>query len=262
MTQMPEKTTSRPDCSGAEPIGDTMKRTLAYYARKWAENDHEPPEEREAREQEQQQLAKRARVTIRNNHWLRFASQLGPNYRACRLDNFRLSEDRPCCIKQTKVLDDVSRYVDNMPVMVKDGVNVLLYGPCGTGKDHILTALCHPAIVQYGRRIHWTRGSIFYQQARDAMTAEREGDFINKHTWPDILYFSDPLPPIGNLTPYQSNTLYEVIDERYRMKKPTWMSMNVTSITEADGRIGVATIDRLQENAVMGPCFWPSYRRR
>lgn len=63
---------------------------------------------------------------------------------------------------------------------------------------------------------------------------ETEEELIGEFCWPTILYLSDPLPPFGELTPFQASALFSVIDRRYRDRKPVWISLNVADATEAE----------------------------
>ncbi len=237
-------------------------KTIEWYAAKWAKFDVQTPEERVQRSRDRVADRKDAMRDRAMTAWGAFASLLGENYGRCRIENFRLSVNPAIRTRQEKVLDELRGYAEELVKNISNGVNVLLYGPSGTGKDHLLTALCHRAIVVERKRIYWNRGSRFFYESRDAMTYSREESFVRRHTSADVLYFSDPIPPVGHLTIHQANMLYEIVDERYRMKRPTWCSLNVSGIKEAEDRIGVATIDRLQEGALRGNCSWPSYRRR
>ncbi len=257
--QTPTTTAKVPSEISAEDAG---VKTLAYYAAKWAALDAATPETKIQRVQDKEAYRKDAMRDRASEAWNRFASRLGEQYGRCRIENFTMSKDEAVAARQEEVVSAIRGYAEELTKNISQCVNVLLYGPSGTGKDHLLTSLCHVAIFIERKRVHWTRGSKFFYESRDAMTWDREPAFILSHTAADVLYFSDPVPPVGALTPHQASMLYEIIDERYRMKRPTWCSLNVSNIKEAEDSIGVATMDRLQEGALTAKCQWPSYRRR
>ena len=161
------------------------------------------------------------------------------------------------------MVESLKAYADEIPRRVSAGQNVVLFGPPGTGKDHLLTALAWSVIVRFGGHVQWTDGTAFYREARDSFDSnESEGAFVERYSQAKILYLSDPLPPTGNLTQFQAATLFSVIDRRYRDKRPTWLSMNVQDSAEAERRLGAAIADRLRENTLALRCEWPSYRKR
>jgi DNA replication protein DnaC len=79
---------------------------------------------------------------------------------------------------------------------------------------------------------------------------------------PDILGISDVLPPSGPLTPYQAQTVMQIVDARYRQKRSTWCTLNVETGAQAAERMGLAVVDRLREGALVVNFDWESYRTR
>ena len=102
----------------------------------------------------------------------------------------------------------------------------------------------------------------FYRQVRDRLDSrDSEADLIRRFAMPPILYFSDPLPPFGELTTFQAAALFGVIDRRCRNRKPTWWTLNVQDSDEAARRLGASIADRMRDNVLALRCAWPSYRR-
>lgn len=186
--------------------------------------------------------------------------QLGRRYAACRLSNFAIA-DGPEGERQSAVVGRLRTYAENMRTELEAGNGILLFGPSGTGKDHLLVAMATAAIIRYGRDVRWASGMEFFGQVRDAMdSGESEHALISHYTRPEVLILSDPLPPFGDLTPHQAAMLYRVIDGRYRERRPTWVSLNVRDRAEAEKRMGVPIVDRLRDGALAMPCDWSSYR--
>ena len=199
----------------------------------------------------------------RQERWKALADRLGDDYRECRLANYHTYSDPATARRQTAIVKRLLSYCEGMPAEVKSGRGVVLFGPSGTGKDHLITALARAAILTYGLSVRWVRGSAFCIESRDAMGSDvSEGNMVNKYSFARILYISDPLPPIGGLTPYQATMLYEILDERNRQKRPTWVTLNVANRADADRRLGAANVERLIERALKAECDWPSYRSR
>ena len=175
----------------------------------------------------------------------------GDRYRDCTLDSFEAVAPQ-----QIKVVAALREYVaSDCPQ------NLILYGPVGTGKDHLAFAVCRGAI-RAGKIVGWVNGQKWFGLLRDAMDGDtREATIIDDLRRPDILCVSDPLPPVGPLTQYQATMLYRLIDARYARGVPTICTVNVASDTEADERMGAASWDRLCDRSWKLRCAWPTFRR-
>lgn len=180
----------------------------------------------------------------------------GPRYRQATLDNFVVEH-----AEQRAVLEALRQYAQRGREHVLQGRGIVLFGPPGTGKDHLLVALGRMA-AGGGFTVRWVNGLELFRQLREAISDDlRESQVIRRYTRADVLILSDPVPPSGRLSDYQATMLYHLVDERYRSMRPTWVSLNVASGTEADERLGAATVDRLRHAALCLFCRWPSYRR-
>lgn len=163
--------------------------------------------------------------------------------------------------EQAAILAAIRDYVANIDMRMLDGVGIVMNGPSGNGKDHLLISAARAAI-HAGYTVCWKNGQDLLGEFRDRIgTDESEESLLAPLLSADVLVISDPLPPSGSLTDYQASMVYRVLDARYRDCKATWASMNVTSRKEADNRIGVAIVDRLRHGALCLACNWPSYRK-
>jgi DNA replication protein DnaC len=234
---------------GPEALAKIIERVGAFM-----EDMPQPtPEEMERRRKEEI-------AAERSKRWRQFAERLGPRYLGCRLSNFTIGSQNASAMEE--VVSELKRYGEDMPERVEAGQGVLLFGSVGTGKDHLLTALAHSAIVTFDMHVRWVDGTAFYRQVRDRMDSrDSEAELIERFSLPSILYFSDPLPPFGDLTPFQASALFSVIDRRYRDRKPTWLSLNVADSDEAARRLGPSIVDRMKDNTLVLRCNWPSYRK-
>jgi DNA replication protein DnaC len=180
----------------------------------------------------------------------------GKRLSSATLDNYVVSKP-----EQAKILADVREYVASIGERIAQGIGIVLNGPSGNGKDHLLISAARSAI-QVGAVVCWKNGQDLLREFRDRIgTDESEESLLAPLVSADVLVISDPLPPSGSLTDYQASMIYCVLDARYRDCKATWASMNVTSRKEADNRIGVAIVDRLRHEALCLACNWPSYRK-
>lgn len=185
----------------------------------------------------------------------RFLESLGPRHRAATLDNFR-----PSTPEAEKALLTLRDYAARLQDNLDSGKGILLFGPSGTGKDHLLAGL-GKAAAGLGRPIKRITGAELFRGMRDAMSRGGEGAELDALKYVRLLILSDPLPPLGSLTPYQASALYELVDFRWERRLPTWCSLNVANAKEADERFGAPIVDRIQDGALVIACNWPSYRK-
>ncbi len=198
-----------------------------------------------------------------------FTRAIGRRYADSELENFRVTTDQ-----QRKVVDALMDYDAHLVDRVLACSGVVLYGPSGTGKDHLLVGLAKQAIRR-GFRVEWVNGPELFAKFRKYMK-DREGDewLIEKYGQgkvygegtpsrglSHVLIVSDPVPARGELSEFNTENLWRVIDARYRANLITWTTMNVGSGEEAEARLGVSIVDRLRDGALSLFCNWPSYRK-
>lgn len=182
--------------------------------------------------------------------------RIGPRYRHATLASYQATT-----VEQRSAVAKLRAYADNLRDEVKSGRGILLFGPTGTGKDHLLIGLAKIAVAK-GCEVLWVNGIDLQAKLRDAIQHdESEESVLKSYRTARVLVLSDPLPPAGVLSDYQAATLYRLADHRYRNLSPTWCSLNVANAGEARKRLGAATVDRLRDGALAIECKWPSYRR-
>lgn len=184
-------------------------------------------------------------------------ADLGSRYAHAELSNYEIYD-----AKQRAVIEDVKTFAMEMEERTKGGGGLLLYGGVGTGKDHVIAALLKIAIARYGFSAKWTDGRKLFADARKAIGDEAETEFLRKLTRPYILAISDPQPPQGDLTDFQSSLLRDVIDRRYRDCKPTWMTTNLDRKDDAIAMLSAPVIDRINHDVTKFFFDWQSYRAR
>jgi len=198
------------------------------------------------------EAAKRMRV------WHGIIRSAGQRYSRCRLDDFEQYHDR-----QIAVLEQLREFQTDLEGHIERGSNLVLFGPCGTGKDHLAMAMLRDAVLGCGVSGGWVSCQELFGRVRDRMDGnDTEASLIDDLTRPEILVISDPVPPFGDLTDFQAAILFRVIDQRYRQRNGTWLTINVVDSDEAKQRIGHAVIDRLVHDSIGLHCNWPSYRAK
>lgn len=188
--------------------------------------------------------------------WQAVIGAAGPRYDRCRFENYEHGQP-----EQTAALTAVREFATSAREHVSQGHGLLLFGPVGTGKDHLMFAAIREA-CRAGLRVEWRNGLDWFGVLRDRIGTDfDEETTIRELVNCDVLALSDPLPPHGDLSSYQGQMLLRVIDRRYRRLKSTWVTMNVKDRAEATERMGAAVVDRLCDGALAVFCNWKSHRR-
>ncbi|MBU2025994.1 ATP-binding protein [Patescibacteria group bacterium] len=179
----------------------------------------------------------------------------GRRYAGCTLENFQaVTPD------QRVVVERLRAYRGTLAEKVEAGVGLVLTGPSGTGKDHLLAGL-FDAAISAGLTLQWTSGPKLCIRFRDRIgNDEDERRTIRQYTDPDVLVISDPMPMFGALTNYQAQVLYEIGDTRANAMRPTWVTINAKNRQEADGRLGPQIVRRLSQDAISLACNWEPYK--
>lgn len=187
------------------------------------------------------------------------AADLGARYGPDRatLDRFTFYH-----AAQRPVLARLRTIADRIGAFVGDGRGLVLYGMVGTGKDHLLAALLYAA-ADAGVACRWVNGQEVFGQFRDRMdTGRADEEHFRELCRPQVLAISDPTPPVGGAKEWDLGNFYRLVDRRYRAMRPTWLTVNATSLEDADTKLSEPIFDRLRDGAEMLGCFWPSHRER
>jgi DNA replication protein DnaC len=210
------------------------------------------PDEVRPSKAEQAERERRYRI---NEQGFGLERAAGERYKDCRLSTFKVTTDY-----QRKVIEAIREYGHSIDERLQDREGMVLYGPVGTGKDHLAYALAVQCVVS-GKTVGWVNGQNWFGSIRDAMDSHRsEASIIREIAKPDVAFISDPLPPVGDLSQHQSTMFYRAIESRYAEGKITITTVNVADDSEGDRRMGAATWDRLCHNAWKIHCRWKSYR--
>lgn len=183
----------------------------------------------------------------------------GPRYHSVSFANFQIEDS-----VQQQVVEHLVQYGHTAEDHILAGTNVVLLGPKGTGKDHLVIALAKLVTMETGIAPTWINGIDLYQELRrDAIDREdsRGNDIIRKMKRNPILIVSDPFLPAGILSEFLQNSLYQIVDYRYSHQLPTWITLNAASGEDASQRLGYQTVDRWRHDALVLSCNWQSFRK-
>jgi DNA replication protein DnaC len=248
LTRMIEQKRLESAIAPAEPKATDFKRIAALPP--LAPIADREPDERDIAE------ARRRREQKAKDNLQRLAAAAGPRYANCTLESFRVATPQ-----QRKVVAQIREYGNSLKERYAAREGLVLYGPVGTGKDHLAYTLA-ALVAKSGGYVRWQNGQAWFGLVRDAIDKHTsEESIIESFQKPDLLVLSDPLPPVGDLTQHQATMLYRAIDARYSHGKITITTVNVADDDEADRRMGAATWDRICDGAWKLFCNWPSNRK-
>jgi hypothetical protein len=157
---------------------------------------------------------------------------------------------------QPAALRRVRKIAAGMGEFVRDRYGLVLYGTVGTGKDHFLAALLYAA-ARAGASCAWLGATQL--RGAEKVVAPR----IEAALRPRVLGFSDPIPPAGDPAHWHLERFYDLLDQRVRLGRVTWATMNADSEEAAREALTAAVWSRLARHpAAIIPCFWPDFRAR
>lgn len=215
------------------------------------------PEQVAAREQFEAQQALARQKSERQGMFAKLVQSTGNRYSDCTLEAYEARTER-----QKAAVTTIREYVGSLLERLDSSEGLILYGPAGTGKDHLAFFVAAVSILSYGRNAMYVNGQDWFGDLRDGMdSGAKERTAIDRLAWCPVLILSDPLPPFGNLTQHQASMLYRLVHSRYANGRVTICTINVADDAEADERLGVQTWDRLCDRAWKIHCNWPSYRK-
>lgn len=172
-----------------------------------------------------------------------------------RLSSFDFTAVPSVSKAQVMALTEGTEWIDR-------GANVLLFGPPGVGKSHLVSALGH-ALIDAGRRVLFTRCSDLVQRLQAARRDLRLPQELAKLDRFDLLILDD----LSYVRRDQAETsvLFELISERYERK-----SLAITANTPfsqwgevfVEPAMTLAAVDRLVHHATILEMNVESYRRR
>ena len=193
---------------------------------------------------------KRTDFEGRRNQRLRESGLIGWTKRAT-FENFAITESG-----QQKALDCCKAFV-TMDEKRED--TPWLLGPPGTGKTHLGCAMVNYLIgtCDTTAAIYSAREIVKMLRATWGKRHEQESDVVEKLSGLSLLVIDEVGINFGSDS--EIVQLFDVIDMRYRLERPTALISNLTA-PDLKPVLGDAAYDRLREGAKLVPMKWPSHR--
>jgi DNA replication protein DnaC len=147
-------------------------------------------------------------------------------------------------------------------VWIKGGINVLIFGPSGTGKTHLAAAIGEK-LVENGSKVLFSRTTELVQKLQSAKKSLALPSALDKLDKYDCLILDD----FGYVQrdEFETSVLFELICERYEQRSMLITCNQPFSDWEhifVNKQMAVAAIDRLVHNALIFEIDAESYRKK
>jgi len=158
-----------------------------------------------------------------------FVETLPTRFAGCTFENYEITNP-----KQEHVIAILRK-------AVSEKASIVLIGPPGVGKDHLLIA----AAKEFTRKHNLPAKRICgYELSID-------DDLLRLCSKVSLLIASDP----------NANQMwFSLIDRRWSNRLPTWVAINANSRAEAIDKYGEAFVSRIEDEAYVCRCEWKSHR--
>jgi DNA replication protein DnaC len=160
--------------------------------------------------------------------------------------------------EQRRVLQACREFADTFHR--EQGSGLWLIGPPGTGKTHLGCAIARAVIEQHARGALIASARDILRRLRDTWrrgAEETEAVVIEEYGWVSLLVLDEVGAGFGSEA--EQVQLFDVIDKRYTLKRPTVLLSNLNQPLLRTV-LGDRSFDRLREGAKVLVCDWPSHR--
>lgn len=183
--------------------------------------------------------------------------ELGERFYDARFDNFKINSDIPAMKEAVEV---IKGYLKTFEKHKKNGGGLVLIGPKGTGKTHLMAAMAH----------EFTNKSItvIYKPIQELLDAIYSSFSYQNSQTPELLL--KPLRDADVLmlddigTEEDTNRakvqLHKIINMRYNVKRPLIISSNAESAAGFKEWVGERAFERLDSVSWFVMMNWKSYR--
>lgn len=215
--------------------------------------------EEEQAEYERAKAKEKAEEKKRSLERLKVNSLIDERFKTCNFDNFIITNENKKLFKFARY------YVDNFQEMKANNCGLLFFGRPGSGKSYLSFCIANALLEKYVSVIAITSNGLL-QKIRELSTfGSTDLNDLYRNLNQVSLLILDDLGAEAS-TEYNKAKLYEVIDARYRAKKPIIITTNLNpnsfkkKITSEDGV--ARTFDRIAEMCEMVEMDYPSFRQK
>jgi DNA replication protein DnaC len=187
-----------------------------------------------------------------NREWAKYSSIRGDRYSRCRLDNFIGTPENATVYLQCRRMAKEAEFWRR---------NILWLGPAGTGKDHLMSALAFEAVRHGCFGLKWTTGVELFDDLKQSLGEESLHEAVQRYKAARLLMISDIAWMGAELSKFEQQEFYRVIDHRYAMNKPVWITANALTRNQLNEILGVHIADRLIDDATVFVCNWETFRK-
>jgi DNA replication protein DnaC len=191
-------------------------------------------------------------VDKQNREWANYKRARGKRYAECRLETFN------SCPENASVYLQCRRMAKEKGFWRK---NILWLGATGTGKDHLMSALAFEAVRQGCFGMRWTTGVDMFDELKESMADSSLNDSVRKYKAASLLMISDIGWMGAELSKFEQQEFYRIIDARYAANKPVWITANALTRQQLNEIIGVHIADRLVDDSTVFVCNWQTHRK-
>lgn len=207
---------------------------------------------RQADEREAAEVARLAREQARVEEMLGRAA-IPVRFIGRSFDNYRA--DTP---PQRAALTAARDYAENFSRHAHSGESLLMLGKAGTGKSHLASAILQ-AIMPAHCGMYTTAADVI-EMVRETWRRDSEksqGRVLHLLSTVPLLVIDEVGVQYG--TESEQNTLFQIIDRRYRDRRPVILMANLQP-AELQALLGDRIFDRLREVSKVVAFEWDSFR--
>ena len=178
--------------------------------------------------------------------------QIGKRYRQATLGNYR-----PPNSHAEAILRACRSYAATISDRISCGDSLLLHGGPGTGKNHLAAAIAKEAVTRGNVVLHTTARRIGRAYRRCWDTKADQEAMLQDLIVVDLLIVDEVTQ---SLNPTDTDTLAEILCERYHECRPTILLANL-DITALTNKLGAHIVDRFYDGKSAVLLFdWESFR--
>ena len=212
----------------------------------------------EEKERQEQERKEQERAKARAQEW---QARLGHSGIPLRFHDRTLSGYEAKSADQQAALEFAKEYALGFEQVQKTGRGAIFVGRPGTGKTHLAVGIGLYAMRKFHARVLFMTVQRAIRSVKDTWAKgaqQSESEAIDALVEPDLLILDEVGVQFGS--EFERNTLFDVLNERYEMRKPTIFLSNLASDELADF-LGERVMDRLREDGGrVIPFAWERYR--